>query len=569
MIEVQTKTTPTTKSVQFNSTLKIQKQRQYYTTKGHLRKVSEEINFTKAPALTKQPLNTKFTKRTTNIKNSETNPTPIKQETELVHAPIVYATITYFAVLIVLPIYGIIQDILRFRFNKPKPGETSVPNDVKKFTILYQSYDNFFTRNIYGRVRDCFNSPINGVPGGRVSLVEREPINPNWFVKFKNTGRSLKNMLNLASYNYLGFANTDGSPADESVKVLEMNSFSGASPEKELGRSDIQDRIEVETADFLGTEDAMCFGMGFATNSMNIPALVDEKCLIISDQCNHASIVTGCRLSGATTRVFKHNNMASLESVIRKSILEGNPKRMNRPWNKILIIVEGIYSMEGTICDLPKIVELKKRYGCYLYLDEAHSIGAMGPTGRGICEYFGVNPKDVDLMMGTFTKSFGAAGGYIGGSKQLIEYLRTRSHGTTYAPAMSPPVAAQALEALRVIGYTRLGKEKVNQLASNAKYFRDELHKRGFAVYGDRDSPVVPVLTCEIGKMAAFQRLALKYGLAVVVVGFPATPVTENRIRFCLSAAHSTEDLNRAIDIIDRIGDEIYIKYKLKDLLKN
>merc|ERR1739848_633152 len=139
--------------------------------------------------------------------------------------------------------------------------------------------------------------------------------------------------------------------------------------------------------------------MGFATNSMNIPALVDNKSLIISDQCNHASIVTGCRLAGATIRVFKHNDMRDLEKVLRRAVLEGNPKRLNRPWNKILIIVEGIYSMEGTICDLQAVVELKKKYNAYLYLDEAHSIGALGASGRGCCEYTGVDPKDVDIMM--------------------------------------------------------------------------------------------------------------------------------------------------------------------------
>ena len=566
--------------VKFNETLKVNRQRQYYGTKGHLRRVSEETNFEKykktiaenfdhgdAALQNKQENEKDTTNSSENLSQKYTTNTKLSQEvkeTELIHAPIFYAIITYFAVLIVLPIYGIIQDMFRFRWNKPKPGETSCPEDTKDFTILYQSYDNFFTRNIYGRVRDCFNKPINGVPGGRVSLVERKPIDPFWFVKFRETGKSIKNVLNLASYNYLGFANTDGEPADQACLAVQKSGIAGASSEQELGRNSVHEELEQETAKFLGTEDALVFGMGFATNSMNIPCLVNDKSLIISDQCNHASIVTGCRLAGATIRVFTHNDMSSLESVLRKAVLEGNPRRMNRPWNKILIIVEGIYSMEGTICNLPKIVELKYQYKAYLYLDEAHSIGAMGKSGRGICEYWNVNPRDVDLMMGTFTKSFGAAGGYIGGSIELIRHLRTQSHGTHYAPCMPAPVAAQTLKALHTIGYTDLGKEKVDQLAKNAVFFRDELQKRGFLVFGDRHSPVVPVLTCEIGKMAAFQRLATNYNLAVVVVGFPATPVTENRIRFCLSAAHSTEDLEKAIEIIDKIGDEIFIKYGKK-----
>lgn len=132
--------------------------------------------------------------------------------------------------------------------------------------------------------------------------------------------------------------------------------------------------LEQYTASFLGTESAMVFGMGFATNSMNIPALVDSKCLILSDECNHASIVNGCKLSGATVRVFKHNNTDDLEMKLRHAILKGNPKLNHRPWKKVLIIIEGIYSMEGTICNLKEIVALKKRYKAYLYLDEAHNL---------------------------------------------------------------------------------------------------------------------------------------------------------------------------------------------------
>jgi len=369
---------------------------------------------------------------------------------------------------------------------------------------------------------------------------------------------------NLASYNYLGFANTDGICADSAVNAVNVSGISAASTEQELGRQAIHNDIERETAEFLGVEEAMCFGMGFATNSMNIPVLVDGKSLIISDSCNHASIITGCRLSGATIKTFKHNDMSSLEHVIREAILHGNPKRMGRPWNKILIIVEGIYSMEGTICNLGRVIELKRKYNCYVYLDEAHSIGALGETGRGCCEYWGVDPNEVDIMMGTFTKSFGAAGGYIGGKRDIINYLRKFNHGSTYASTMSPAVAAQAMAALHMVGYTVEGKQKIDQLASNARIFRKTLREFGFLVYGDGDSPVVPMLTMEIGKMANFQRMLIDHGLATVVVGFPATPVCENRARFCLSSAHSTEDIMRALKVIKLVGNELGLDYMNK-----
>ncbi|EDL02946.1 serine palmitoyltransferase, long chain base subunit 2, isoform CRA_b, partial [Mus musculus] len=152
-----------------------------------------------------------------------------------------------------------------------------------------------------------------------------------------------------------------------------------------------------------------------------------QGCLILSDELNHASLVLGARLSGATIRIFKHNNMQSLEKLLKDAIVYGQP-RTRRPWKKILILVEGIYSMEGSIVRLPEVIALKKKYKAYLYLDEAHSIGALGPSGRGVVDYFGLDPEDVDVMMGTFTKSFGASGGYIGGKKELIDYLRTHSH---------------------------------------------------------------------------------------------------------------------------------------------
>lgn len=473
---------------------------------------------------------------------------------------LIYSIVTYVAILLVLPFYGIIQDYKRKK-GETKPGEAKCPEDTKDFTQLYQSFESFFTRNIYSRVRDSFNVPITSVPGDRVDLMHRKYENDNWFIKYEKGENSFKNFLNLASYNYLGFANSDGRCADKAVEACGESGLIIPSSEREIGRHNIHNQLELAVANFLGTESALIFGMGFATNSMNIPSLVDDKSLIISDQCNHASIVTGCKIAGATIRVFRHNDMESLEGVLRKAVLEGNPKRLHRPWSKILIIVEGIYSMEGTIVNLPEVIRLKNKYKAYVFLDEAHSIGAMGETGRGVCEYWGINPRNIDIMMGTFTKSFGAAGGYIGGSSRLIKLLRVKSHGTAYAPNMSPPVAAQALDALNVIGYTKLGKHKVNQLAENAKFFRKALQKEGFTVYGNDDSPVVPILTCEIGKMAEFGRLTKKYCMAVVVVGYPATPVTENRVRFCLSAAHTRKDLEKALEIINLIGDEIGIKY--------
>jgi serine palmitoyltransferase len=231
--------------------------------------------------------------------------------------------------------------------------------------------------------------------------------------------RSTKKCINLGSYNYLGFAETKGPCIDSAIESTRKLGLSACSTIQEMGTLSIHRELEATVAEFLGVEAAFVVGMGFATNSLNLPRLITKGCLVISDEFNHASLILGLRLSGASTKVFKHNNMENLESILRHAIIHGDV-RTRRPWKKIFIVVEGIYSMEGTIVPLPEIVALKKKYGAYLYLDEAHSVGAMGPRGRGVVDYYGLNPSDVDILMGTFTKSFGSAGGYIAGSKKLV-----------------------------------------------------------------------------------------------------------------------------------------------------
>ncbi|XP_067901751.1 serine palmitoyltransferase 3 [Heterodontus francisci] len=337
-------------------------------------------------------------------------------------------------------------------------------------------------------------------------------------------------------------------------------------PERELepsGNLDKHIQLEDLVAQFLGVEAAMTFGMGFATNSMNIPALVGKGCLILSDELNHTSLILGARLSGSAIRVFKHNNMQSLEKLLRDAVVGGQP-RTHRPWKKILILVEGIYSMEGSMVRLPEIVALKKKYKSYLYLDEAHSIGAVGSTGRGVVEYFSVDPTDIDVLMGTFTKSFGATGGYIAGNKELVDYLRAYSHSAVYAASMPPPIVEQITRSLKCImglNGTTIGIERVRQLGVNTRYFRQRLRELGFITYGNDDSPVVPLLLYMPGKVGAFARRMLKKNIGVVVVGFPATPIVESRARFCLSAAHTRQMLDTVLNVLDEMGDYLQFKY--------
>nr|GMC88883.1 long chain base biosynthesis protein 2A [Ipomoea batatas] len=200
-----------------------------------------------------------------------------------------------------------------------------------------------------------------------------------------------------------------------------------------------------------------------------------------------------------------------------------------------------MYSMEGELCKLPEIVGICKKYKAYVYLDEAHSIGSIGKTGRGVCELLGVDTAHVDIMMGTFTKSFGSCGGYIAGSKELIQYLKYTCPAHLYATSISPPAAQQIISAIKVIsgedGSSR-GSEKLARIRDNSNFFRSELQKMGFDVLGDHDSPI-----------------------AVVMVGFPGVPLLLARVRICISAAHTREDLLKALEVISTIGDLVGIKY--------
>merc|ERR1719502_1714861 len=218
----------------------------------------------------------------------------------------------------------------------------------------------------------------------------------------------------------------------------------------DFGNSTLHEELEEQVARFVGKEAALIHSMGYNTNVVTLAALMGPGTLIISDNLNHTSIVNGARGSSAQIRVFRSNDIAHLEEVLREAIINGQP-RHHRAWKKILVVVEGIYSMEGAICKLKEIVHVAKKYKAYIYVDEAHSIGALGATGRGVCEHCGVDPKDIDVLMGTFTKSFGGMGGYVSGSEELINHLKKNCAGLIYHNSLSPVVCQQIITSFKII----------------------------------------------------------------------------------------------------------------------
>eukprot|EP01096_Ripella_sp_DP13-Kostka_P009413 TRINITY_DN361_c0_g2_i7.p1 TRINITY_DN361_c0_g2~~TRINITY_DN361_c0_g2_i7.p1 ORF type:complete len:496 (+),score=223.86 TRINITY_DN361_c0_g2_i7:220-1707(+) len=419
----------------------------------------------------------------------------------------------------------------------------------------------FFVKWSYRRVEDLFNRPVSGLPGAHIDVMMRQG-DPMYNIPLKPDG-TLKRCLNLGSYNYLGFAENDTKITDDVIATVQKYGTSGCSPRIQTGTTDLHRNLERTVADFVGKEEAIIFSMGYATNSTTIPSLVSKGDLIISDTLNHASIVVGCRSSGASIKVFKHNDPVHLEKVVRDAICEGQP-RTHLPWGKILIVVEGIYSMEGEILKLREIIEVKKKYNCYLYVDEAHSIGAIGKTGRGISEYAGVNIDDIDIMMGTFTKSFASVGGYICSHKHIINHLRRTAFSSVDEFSMAPGCGQQVLsviESLTGRDGTGDGARRLKQLADNVRFFRQGLTKRGFVVIGDDDSPVIPVMVIVPAKMSAFSRLCLERNVAVVIASYPATDLLLSRVRICVSAGHTRKDLEEALDVFTEVGDMCLLRY--------
>ena len=451
----------------------------------------------------------------------------------------------------VLFLFGHLRDLLRRFFRaEERPG----------YAPLRQSYEDFYTRRMYYRIHDCWNRPISSAPDAWFDVVERTPVAGQ--APLAPTGRALR-VLNLGSYNYLGFAAQDPFCTPAALAALEAHGVAACASRADGGGAPLHAELEATLAAFLGKEAAVTCAMGFATNSAFLPAIAGAGTLILSDALNHASIVAGVRGSGARVAVFDHNDPPALEAALRAAVAEGQP-RTGRAWKKVVVIVEGIYSMEGEMAKLREIVAIKKKYKAYLYLDEAHSIGALGRHGRGLCEAAGVDPADVDVLMGTFTKSFGSCGGYIAGDKALIDWLRAASPAHLHAGAMSPPAVAQALSALRVMagadGSAR-GAEKVEALRRNANYFRARLLQMGLNVLGDWDSPVMPVMIFQPAKLSAASREMLRRGVAVVVVGFPATPLLTARMRVCISAAHSREDLDFALEAFEEMAGKCAMRY--------
>ncbi|MFE0187260.1 aminotransferase class I/II-fold pyridoxal phosphate-dependent enzyme [Streptomyces sp. NPDC058989] len=343
--------------------------------------------------------------------------------------------------------------------------------------------------------------------------------------------------LSFGSYNYLGLS---GHPAvNEAVhRAVERYGTSVSASRPLSGERDLTVRLERALADFLGVEDCLTLVSGHATNVTAIGHLVGAGDLVVHDALAHDSILQGCALSGAARRPFAHNDIGRLEQLLR----------LNRSrFRRVLIAVEGAYSMDGDLVDLPAVIELKRRYGALLMVDEAHSIGTVGERGRGVGELFGVDRSDVDLWMGTLSKSFASCGGYLGGSARMVRWLRHTLPGFVYSVGLTPANAAAALAATELI---TAEPHRVRALRRNAELFVGLAASAGLATGASAGTPIVP---CVLGDSARTLRVADRLfdrGVVADPIFHPAVDEGLARLRFFVTSEHREDDIRRAVSIL-------------------
>lgn len=307
------------------------------------------------------------------------------------------------------------------------------------------------------------------------------------------------------------------------------------------GTLDLHVQLEKELAAFENKEDALCFSTGFSVNSGVIPAVVGRGDYIICDDRDHASIVDGRRLSFATQLHYKHNDMEDLERVLQKLPQEAIK----------LIVVDGVFSMEGDLAKLPEIVELKHKYNCSLMVDEAHGLGVFGKEGRGVCDHFGVT-DEVDLIMGTFSKSLASIGGFIASDADTINYLRHATRSYIFSASNTPAATAAALETLHIL---QQEPERIENLWKVTNYALRRFREEGFEI-GDTESPIIPLYVHDVDKTFYITKLAYDAGVFINPVIPPACAPQDTLVRFALMATHTEEQVEQGVQILKKIFKE-------------
>jgi len=348
--------------------------------------------------------------------------------------------------------------------------------------------------------------------------------------------------LMLATYNYLGLLGHPDIAA--AVERATRHYGSGTHGVRIFGGTlDLHRQLEERIAGFFGREDAIVYSSGYVTNLATVSTLVGRGDRVLGDRLNHASIVDGCALSGADFRRYRHNDPAHLEGLLQRS----------PPGADTLVVADAVFSMDGDILNLPAVLDLCRRYNALLMVDEAHSLGVLGASGRGIEEHWGQSGR-IPVLMGTLSKTIPAMGGYVTGERDLIAYLRHNARGFVFSAAMTPPVAAAALAAFDLL--EREGTQRRARLAANVERFSRGLRDAGFDL-GPTQTPVIPVMLGDSTRALAMAACCQVRGLLILPVLPPPVPEGTARLRVNVTAAHTSADVDLAVDIISACGRDL------------
>jgi 8-amino-7-oxononanoate synthase len=341
---------------------------------------------------------------------------------------------------------------------------------------------------------------------------------------------------NFASYNYLGL---NGHPEVNQAAKDAIDTFGTSVSASRIvaGERPVHGELEQALARVHGVESSIVMVSGHATNVTTIGHLMHKGDLILTDSLVHNSIAEGARLAGATRINFPHDDLNALERLLAEN---------RHKFDNVLIIVEGLYSMDGDFPDLKRLVVLKQSYDAWLMVDEAHSIGVLGKTGHGIAEHFGIDPREVEMWMGTLSKTFSSCGGYIAGSKALCDYLKVSAPGFVFSVGLSPALTASAIASIQVM---EREPERVGKLQENGQYFLQKAREAGLDTGPSAGYSVVPVIVGDSVGAAVLSNRLLERGVNALPIIFPAVPEKSARIRFFITSEHTKEQIDRAIDI--------------------
>jgi glycine C-acetyltransferase len=358
-----------------------------------------------------------------------------------------------------------------------------------------------------------------------------------------------KTVISLSSNNYLGLADHPRMNAAAAAAVAEYGVGSGA-VRTIAGTMTLHEALESTLARFKGVEAVLTFQSGFTANTGVIPVVAGERDLIVSDQLNHASIIDAMRLSKAPREVYPHKDVEALRAILEKARRDGDSE--GRPYRSILVVTDGVFSMDGDIAPLPGIVEAAEAHGAAVMVDDAHASGVLGRNGRGSVDHFGLSGR-VAIQVGTLSKAMGVLGGYVAGSQVLRDLLIQRARPFLFSTSHPPAVVAACLEAVRIMEEE---PELIERLWANTRRFKSALVRLGFDT-GASETPITPVMMGDAATAIRFAGRLFDVGVFAPSVVFPTVALDRARIRTIVTAAHSDEQLDRCVEAFDRVGHEL------------